>query len=113
MAYFPNGSAGMDFMEQFCSNCVNWRDNGSGSEGCYVMDLHTLWNYSACNGKDAPENSEKHVQWIALEHFIRTSKDGLYAEECKMFVSKTDDGIVVDKTQALIEWEALYGKRAE
>lgn len=103
----------MDYIERHCSNCANWKDNDSGSEGCYVMDLHTLWNYEACNGKDAPKGSEKRAKWEALEHFIPTTKDGLYADDCKMFHPLNSSELVVDKTDALREWEAIYGKRAE
>jgi len=113
MAYFPNGSSGMDYVESYCSDCVNWTDNGSGSEGCYVMDLHTLWNYEACNGKDAEKGSEKRAKWEALEHFIPTKKDGIGCEQCKMFSPKKGVELVVDKTDALKEWEAIYGRRAE
>lgn len=113
MAYFPNGSSGMDYLDAHCCRCVNWKDNGSGSEGCYVMDLHTLWNYEACNGKKAPKDSIVHIKWQALEHFIPTTKDGLYADECKMFHPLNPDDLVVDKTDALKEWEAVYGKRSE
>jgi len=113
MAYFPNGTAGMDYEETYCSNCVNWTDNGSGSEGCYVMDLHSFWNYEACNGKDAPEGSEKRVKWEALEHFIPTSKDGLGCEQCKMFRPKEGVEEVLDVADKLREWESVYGKRAD
>lgn len=113
MAYFPNGTAGMMYVEQYCQNCVNYKDNGSGSEGCYIFDLHLLWSYEACNGKDAPKDSKKHTQWIALEHFIPTTKDGIGAEECKMFHPVAGVEMVVDKTEALREWEKIYGKRSE
>lgn len=113
MAYFPNGSAGMDYFEQHCFNCVNWKENKHGAEGCYVMDLHTLWNYEAVNGKDAPKGSEKRTKWEALEHFIPTTENGLVSGECRMFRPINPEDQVVDKTQALIEWEAIYGKRSE
>ena len=103
----------MVYIELHCSNCVNWKDNGSGSEGCYVMDLHTLWNYEACNGKDAPKGSDKKAKWVALEHFIPTTKNGLFADDCKMFHPLKPEEQVVDKADALREWEAIYGKRAE
>jgi hypothetical protein len=113
MAYFPNGSAGMMYVDEYCEHCINWRDNGSGSEGCYIQDLHSLWNYDACNGKDAPKGSVKRTQWVALEHFIPTTKDGLGAEQCKMFIPANDMSVVIDKTDALKEWEKIYGKRVE
>lgn len=111
MAYFPNGTAGMIYEEQYCSGCVNNKDNGSGSVGCFIMDLHSLWNYDACNGEEAPKDSVKHTQWLALEHFIPTTKDGLGAEQCRMFHPIAGVEMVEDKAQALREWEAIYGKR--
>lgn len=111
MAYFPNGSAGMDYMDRHCANCVNWKDNGSGSEGCYIMDLHTLWNYEACNGDQPDASAEKKAKYEALEHFIPTTKDGLYADNCKMFHPLEGVEVVEDVTDKLKEWEAIYGKR--
>jgi hypothetical protein len=113
MAYFPNGTSGMDYEERYSSKCVNWKDNGSGSEGCFIFDLHLLWNYDACNGKDAPVDSVKHIKWEALEHFIPTNKDGIGAEQCKMFHPILAAEIVEDVSDKLKEWEAIYGKRTE
>ena len=78
MGYFSNSSEGMGFMECYCIRCVNWRDNGSGTEGCPIMDLHSLWNYDAV-GKSADV-----VKKEALSHFIPLSGKG-ENEECKMF----------------------------
>ena len=113
MAYFPNGTAGMDFVERNCSECVNYKDNGSGSEGCAIFDLHLLWNYQACNGKEAPQGSEKRAKWEALEHFIPTRKDGIGAEQCKMFHPIEGVEKVEDVSQKLKEWESIYGKRPQ
>lgn len=113
MGYFPNGSAGMDYEATYCERCVNWKDNGSGSEGCFIFDLHLLWNYDACNGKDAPSDSVKKSKWEALEHFIPTRKDGIGCEQCRMFHPIKPGEQVVDKTDALREWESIYGKRSQ
>lgn len=114
MGYFPNGTSGMDYAETYCYHCVNWKDNGSGSEGCFIFDLHVLWNYDAVNGKTAPKGSIARTKWEALEHFIPITKNGLGCEQCKMFHPiKGDTGIIIDKTDALKEWEAIYGKRSE
>jgi hypothetical protein len=72
-----------------------------------------LWNYDACNGEDAPKDSAKHAKWEALEHFIPTSKGGIGCEQCKMFQPREGVEVVVDKTEALKEWEKIYGKRVE
>ncbi len=112
MAYFSNGSEGMDYMETYCFRCRNWRDEqGIGTEGCYVMDLHSLWNYEACRGKESPKDSAKYAKFEALDHFIRRSKNGLSNEQCRMFLPKNCEDEVVDKTDALKEWEAIYGRR--
>jgi hypothetical protein len=104
----------MDYKETYCSNCVNWADNnGSGSEGCFIFDLHLLWNYEACNGKEAPAGSEKRAKWEALEHFIPTSKSGIGCEQCKMFRPKEGVEEIIDVTDKLREWESIYGKRVE
>lgn len=114
MGYLPNGTSGMDYQETYCFFCKNYGDNnGSGSEGCFIWDLHLFWNYDACNGEDAPKGSEKRVKWEALEHFIPTTKDGIGCEQCKMFLPKEGTEMVVDKTDALKEWESIYGKRTE
>lgn len=114
MGYFPNGCAGDDYQETYCFHCVNHFDNnGSGTEGCFIWDLHLFWNRDACNGKDAPVDSSKHAKWEALEHFIPTTKNGIGCEQCKMFVPKSGVEVVVDKTDALKEWESLYGRRQE
>lgn len=113
MAYFPNGSAAIRYLDRFCEHCVNWRDNGKDTEGCFIQDLHSLWNYDAANGQFAPVHSEQRAKYDALEFFIPTSPSGGGAEQCRMFVPKNPDEELVDKTQALTEWEAIYGKRAE
>jgi hypothetical protein len=77
MGYFPNGSAGEYYMAEFCCKCVNFRDNGSGSEGCPILDLHLLWNYDAV-GKDGDKTKA-----AALNHFIPI--DGIENGECVMF----------------------------
>lgn len=88
MAYFSNGFETEDYHERYCHQCVNWKDNGSGSLGCPIDDLHLFWNSDACNGEEAAKNSVRHTKWVALENFIPTSKDGLWPEQCRMFHSK-------------------------
>jgi len=78
MGYFPNGTAGEMYQEEFCSRCVNWRDNGDGrGYGCPIIDLHMLWNYNAI-GTDADK-----VKSEALNHFIPI-KD-IDNDQCSMF----------------------------
>jgi hypothetical protein len=42
MAYFPNGTSFYVWQERACSDCLNYRDNGSGSFGCAITDAHFL-----------------------------------------------------------------------
>jgi hypothetical protein len=113
MAYFPNGSAGMHYTETFCSKCVNWKDNGSGSEGCPIFDLHLFWNYDACNGGQPDAKPDAKAKFEALEHFIPHTKDGIGADQCKMFHPIKGVELVEDVSDKLKEWESIYGKRSE
>lgn len=79
MGYFPNGSEAENYQATFCWKCVNWRDNGSGSEGCPIMDLHFIWNYDAV-GKNADATKKR-----ALDLFIPKEKDGIFNAECTMY----------------------------
>lgn len=82
MAYFPNGTSGISYMERFCFRCVHWKDLNDGrGEGCPIMDLHILWNYDAV-GDDADPTKK-----TALNNLIPLRKDGLGNEECSCFVS--------------------------
>jgi hypothetical protein len=55
MAYFPNGTAGLGFVETTCVDCVHWKDDGDGrGHGCPVYDVHLLFSTDLCNKKDDP-----------------------------------------------------------
>ena len=64
MGYFPNGTAGIDYEEEYCRNCVHYHDEFS----CPCLDAHTLWNYEECNNKKSilhkmiPRNDEGYNQ---------------------------------------------------
>lgn len=45
MAYFPNGTSFAIWQELNCSECLNYRDNGSGSFGCAITDVHFVLDY--------------------------------------------------------------------
>lgn len=78
MAYFPNGTSGLDYQEHFCVKCVNYRDKKDGrGYGCPIFDLHLLWNYDAIKDKDKK---------MALEMLIPTTDVG--NDQCSMFVEK-------------------------
>lgn len=111
MAYFPNGTTGMDYMEHFCCRCVNFRDKNDGrGPGCPIMDLHTMWNYEAI-GKDADK-----IKADALNHFIPVGNpetDGDSNGECEMFLPDSGDVVALRNLEVrkLAEWEKIYGKR--
>lgn len=72
MGYFPNGSEGDAYEQQYCSRCIH-RENKDGT-GCCVWLAHLLYSYRDCNGKDS-----------ILHLLIPRSADGLENEQCKMF----------------------------
>ena len=45
MAYFPNGTSFADWACSNCTDCLNHRDNGTGSYGCAITDTHFVINY--------------------------------------------------------------------
>lgn len=69
MAYFANGFEGELFQAENCDHCVNWKDNGSGSEGCPILDAHMLFAYQLCNEKDQPGK-------VILDMLIPDAKPG-------------------------------------
>ncbi len=84
MAYFANGTEGDSYMEQFCENCINWRDGRGGfGDGCPVWDIHLMYSYEECNNKEG--NAKK-----MLDHLIPMTKDNIWANECRMFLRKTE-----------------------
>jgi hypothetical protein len=75
MAYFPNGTSGMCYEEQYCWNCVHWNDGG-----CPVMDAHNLYNYDQLGDSDCAKSLR-----TLLGLLIPETKDGLGSEQCSMF----------------------------
>ena len=73
MGYFPNGTAGMAYEEEYCFRCIH--DNEE--KGCAVMLAHNLYNYDHCN---EPKS--------ILHLLIPISEDGLGNEQCEMFYPK-------------------------
>lgn len=84
MAYFPNGTAGACYEEEWCDNCVHARDD-EGYGACSVMMLHNLFNYDQC--KDDPRG--KAIAEI-LGLLIPRTKDDCGAEQCTMFRARVD-----------------------
>lgn len=77
MAYFPNGTSGDIYMDEWCFRCQHWQ--ADETKGCPIWDLHSLYNYSQCGN-----NFIKSI----LRRFI-PMKEG-FADKCKMFLSNGD-----------------------
>lgn len=45
MTYFPNGSSLAFWQDLNCIDCLNFRDNGTGSFGCAILDTHFVLDY--------------------------------------------------------------------
>ena len=43
MAYFSNGTQGMDYQDRYCANCANADEDGC----CGIWDAHLLYSYGA------------------------------------------------------------------
>lgn len=67
MGYFPNGTAGQMYEDQWCSKCIH-RDGP-----CVVMIAHDLHNYDQCNDKDS------------ILHLLIPRDEKGFNEQCKMF----------------------------
>lgn len=70
MGYFSNGSEGMDYEAKWCARCVHDIKNN-----CPIWLAHLIHNYKECNNKES-----------ILHMLIPRSKDGLWNEQCKMFL---------------------------
>ncbi len=93
MAYFSNGSAGMEYEAQYCDHCVH-QNGPDGESGCAIWLAHMVANYSECND----EKSVLHI-------LIPRSKDGLGNERCRLFfpIPGKDSGVpepIVELTDA-------------
>jgi len=49
MGYFPNGTAGIMYDDEYCDNCVHMLEEW----GCPCHTAHLLWNYEECNNDDS------------------------------------------------------------
>lgn len=70
MAYFPNGTSGEMYEDEYCSRCVHGEDGGAGS--CAVWLAHFLYN---------SDNSKRKV----LDVLIPMKEGGIYPAQCAMF----------------------------
>lgn len=91
MAYFPNGTAGLCFIEEQCANCVHWPVH-EDDPGCAVDLIHNLYNYDQC----ANDERGKAIKSI-LEMLIPTTEGGLHPDQCSMFLPRAD--VEVDEAE--------------
>ncbi len=70
MGYFPNGTAGECYYDEWCSRCLH---DANGT--CPVWLAHLLHNYEECNNKDS------------ILHLLIPRKD-IENSKCRMFVDK-------------------------
>ena len=77
MAYFPNGTSFAFWQEKHCLDCLNYRDNGAGSLGCAITDVHFIFDY-----KRGTETAE------LLDSLI--PDEGPEALTCRMRVTRED-----------------------
>lgn len=90
MAYFPNGSSGDIYMEQYCENCWNLRDLNDGrGPGCPIWDWHTLKSYEQVVLPHQTKKEKIIAKFYheSLEHFIPSDDKG-NPKECLMFLPK-------------------------
>ena len=95
MGYFPNGTAGMDYEDRYCSRCIH---NGTpDGPGCAIWLAHLLHNYKECNNKKS-----------ILHLLIPRSEGGLDNDQCKLFVES--DKVYHGKLpEHLKEWAKQHG----
>ena len=70
MAYFSNGTEGMDYESEYCDKCVH----NHPEHGCPCLAAHDYWNYEECNKADS-----------ILHKMIPRSEDKLTNEQCIFF----------------------------
>ena len=88
MGYFPNGDAGLHYEAKYCDNC--WHQDGDGdgeTSGCMVWFVHLA-------------DLERR---IVLDAFIPMDADGIYPQECKMFLNKKRVASLPKKLPAFIK----------
>ena len=80
MAYFSNGTEGMDYQSRYCDQCVHDVDGS-----CPVWFLHLMYAYEECNndGESQPLSNAKAM----LDTLIPMTEEN-FADECKMFIKK-------------------------
>lgn len=79
MAYFSNGTEGMDYCAQWCDRCVH-RNGSDGKSGCPIWLAHLLYAYEECNSK-----SNAKAMLDILIPMVPSGAGYDVAGECSMF----------------------------
>lgn len=77
MGYFPNGTSGMAYEEQYCDKCAHSKCEG----GCAVWLAHLLKNYDECNNEDS-----------ILHMLIPRDEETGFNKKCLMFLERSGQG---------------------
>lgn len=76
MAYFPNGTSGMRYEEQWCDRCIH--QNGPTND--FENDMCRVWGLHLCDSDSTNKETRK-----MLDTLIPMDKDGVYPDKCTMF----------------------------
>lgn len=87
MGYFPNGTAGMLYQEQYCDRCIHDDQND-----CPIWNAHLMFN-----GKDTHEG--------ILEMFIPRDERG-ENQECRFFQLSAERAAGARADQLYLEWKS-------
>lgn len=79
MAYFPNGTSGMIYEDEWCDRCVH-QPTEDDAPMCPIWFAHTVWNYEAVKQTEAK---------MLLEAMIPTKENG-FPDKCRMFIGTGD-----------------------
>jgi hypothetical protein len=80
MGYFSNGTEGLMYEEEYCVNCIHGQSE-DGIVTCPIWDMQYNYNYEECNKPDS-----------LLHELIPRGKDGLFNEQCVMFIAAQKEG---------------------
>lgn len=102
MAYFSNGTEGMDYESRYCDNCRHMYGENGDPYACSVLELHYEFNYAQCGkGKTAKAIAK------VLNTLIPRDDRG-FAKQCTLFTDKNE---VTDEEAKYLE-ELRFGKAA-
>ena len=86
MAYFPNGTSGMDWESENCNQCVHMYDAEGEAYACPIINVHYEHNYDQC----ADTELGKAIRKI-LDELIPSDERG-FPERCPTFQPQQPTG---------------------